>query len=169
MDNTDKVKRQMSDHRESVEKILNLVADILVIRACHHDDSKLEEPEWSVFLEYTPKLWDSTFGSPEYMGYLKEMKVALDHHYHVNRHHPQAFDNGINGMTLIDLMEMLADWMAAVKRHKDGDIIKSIDINVPRFGISTQLQEILVNTVNLLEFNRNAINKAKEIVKEATG
>ena len=167
MDNTDKVKRQMSDHRESVEKILNLVADILVIRACHHDDSKLEEPEWPIFLKMTPKLWDCTFGSEEYMGFLKEMNVALDHHYRVNHHHPQAFDNGINGMTLIDLMEMLADWMAAVKRHKDGDIIKSIDINVPRFGISTQLQEILVNTVNLLEFNRNAINKAKQAVKEA--
>jgi len=167
MDNIKKVKQQMEDHREAVEKVINLAADILTIRAIHHDDSKLEEPEWSVFLKYTPKLWNCTFGSEEYMGYLKEMKVALDHHYHVNQHHPQAFDNGINGMTLIDLLEMLADWMAAVKRHKDGDIMKSIDINVPRFGISTQLQEILVNTVNLLEFNRNAINKAKQAVKEA--
>ncbi len=164
MDNIEKVKTQMSDHKEAVAKNISLIINILEARAKSHDDSKLEEPEWPIFLEYTPKLWHCTFGSDEYMGYTEEMELALDHHYHVNQHHPQAFDNGINDMTLIDLVEMLADWMAAVKRHKDGDIIKSIDFNSGRFKISPQLKEILINTVDFLEFNCEAIEAAKKIV-----
>lgn len=52
----------------------------------------------------------------------------------------------INHMTLIDLIEMLCDWVAAVERHADGDIEKSLTINQERFHISPQLQQILKNT-----------------------
>ena len=50
-------------------------------------------------------------------------------------------------MSLIDLVEMLADWKAASLRHADGDIIKSLEINKKRFGISDQLAEMFENTV----------------------
>jgi hypothetical protein len=78
------------------------------------------------------------------------MKVALDHHYSNNRHHPEYFENGINDMTLIDLIEMLCDWYAATQRHNDGDIFKSIEFNKTRFNMSDQLVSILTNTVNEL-------------------
>lgn len=52
----------------------------------------------------------------------------------------------INGMTLVDLIEMLADWRAATERHNDGDLGKSLRIQRNRFGISDQLDEILWNT-----------------------
>lgn len=45
------------------------------------------------------------------------------------------------------ICEMIADWMAACKRHADGDIMKSIEINQKRFGYSDELKEILINTV----------------------
>lgn len=54
--------------------------------------------------------------------------------------------NGIAGMTLIDLVEMFCDWAAAVQRHADGDLARSIEINRERFGISDQLAQILENT-----------------------
>src|SRR5215204_3272574 len=79
----------------------------LVDRSVRHDRSKIKEPELSVFNEYTPKLRDSTYGSDEYKGFLASMGEGLKHHYANNRHHPEHFDNGINGMTLIDLIEML--------------------------------------------------------------
>jgi hypothetical protein len=50
-------------------------------------------------------------------------------------------------MNLIDLVEMLCDWYAASKRHNDGDIMKSIEINQKRFGFSDDLRQILENTV----------------------
>ena len=46
-------------------------------------------------------------------------------------------------MTLFDLLEMLCDWVAAVRRHDNGDINKSLEINQKRFNISPQLQQIL--------------------------
>ena len=95
----------------------------------------------------TPKLKSSTYGSEEYKKFLEELKPALDNHYKENRHHPEHFENGIKGMTLVDLIEMLCDWCAAVERHSDGNILKSIEINQKRFGYSDELKQILINTL----------------------
>lgn len=58
----------------------------------------------------------------------------------------------INGMSLLDVLEMLADWKAAGMRHADGSIEQSLEINRERFEISDQLFEILKNTVRELEW-----------------
>lgn len=36
-------------------------------------------------------------------------EAILDHHYQNNDHHPEHFELGINGMNLLQLLEMLAD------------------------------------------------------------
>jgi len=127
------------------ELLLQLVAQIQD-RITKHDASKLEDPEKAIFDEYGPKLKASTYGSDEYKGFLSEMRVALDHHYANNRHHPEHFLAGVAGMTLVDLVEMLADWKAASERHADGDLAKSLQIQRDRFGLSDQLAAILDNT-----------------------
>src|SRR5690625_2942452 len=129
----------------------------LVERSLDHDASKLKSPELEIFTEYTPKLKSSTYGSDEYKGFLKEMKVGLDHHYAKNSHHPEHYTNGIRGMDLLDIIEMVCDWKAATMRHDDGDIMKSIEINQKRFGMSDELTSIIRNTVKryLLQGMRN--------------
>ena len=127
------------------ELLLQLVASVQQ-RITQHDASKLEDPEKAIFDEYGPKLKTSTYGSDEYKGFLSEMTVALDHHYANNRHHPEHFENGVDGMTLVDLVEMLADWKAASERHADGDLAVSLGIQKTRFGLSDQLASILENT-----------------------
>jgi hypothetical protein len=119
----------------------------LLNRAREHDQSKLSDPELSTFVEMTPKLAASTYGSDEYKKFLAEMKPTLDHHYAKNSHHPEHHKDGINDMTIIDLIEMLCDWKAATMRHNDGNIRKSIEINAKRFNIDSQLTKILENTV----------------------
>jgi hypothetical protein len=118
----------------------------MIDRSVKHDLSKTEDPELSVFNEFTPKLKDSTYGSDEYKGFLAAMGEGLAHHYAANRHHPEHFTDGIDGMTLVDLLEMLADWKAATERHADGSLDKSLDIQRDRFGIGDQLAQILRNT-----------------------
>lgn len=137
-------------HIGRVREILLTIATRLENRGLDHDRSKLEEPEKSAFDEFTPKLRGSTYGSPEYKGFLAAMKPALDHHYEENRHHPEHFSRGIYGMTLIDLVEMMADWKAASERHSEGDIERSIKINAERFHISEELTTILMNTAKAL-------------------
>ena len=138
------------DHIAMVRDNLDQVNMDLDRRAMVHDTSKLRDPEKSVFDEYTPKLKALTYGSDEYKESMRGMCVALEHHYASNSHHPQHYENGIDGMSLLDLIEMLADWKAATSRHADGDMAKSLKINETRFNISPQLQAILENTVREL-------------------
>lgn len=137
-------------HIRKVREHLGWAVLHLQKRATEHDQSKLQDPELPVFVKFTPKLRDSTYGSEEYRGFLQEMQPALVHHYANNRHHPEHHADGVDGMTLIDLLEMLCDWKAATQRHANGDIVKSIEINTARFNLSPQLASILRNTVQEL-------------------
>lgn len=143
-------KQDTLNHINRVRELLNSCVLIFLDRAKEHDKSKLQPPEKPIFDEFTPKLKDSTYGSDEYKSYLAEMGEALKHHYANNSHHPEHYENGVDGMSLFDLVEMVCDWKAATERHDNGDIYKSLIINADRFSISPQLQSVLLNTVNEL-------------------
>ncbi len=134
-------------HVKDVKHNINVFKKELTHRAKIHDKSKLESPEKEIFREYIPKLKESVYGSDEYKKLLKGMNTGLEHHYEVNRHHPEHFKYGIDDMTLIDIMEMLSDWLAATNNHDTGDIFESLKINESRFNISPQLKRIMENTV----------------------
>jgi Family of unknown function (DUF5662) len=127
------------------ELMIQMIKEALDRSTCH-DRSKTESPEVEIFDEFTPKLNDLTYGSDEYKQALKDMGPALVHHYANNAHHPEHHSNGLNGMTLVDLIEMLADWKAATERHADGNLYSSLIINQKRFNMSGQLFDILINT-----------------------
>lgn len=57
---------------------------------------------------------------------------------------------GVDGMSLMGLLEMLADWKAAGERHTTGNLRDSLAKNKDRFGISDQLLMILENTAKEL-------------------
>lgn len=134
-------------HKQEVLKNMNIITQELSKRAITHDDSKLEEPEASGYAHYTSKLAGLTYGSDEYKKCLEQMKPTIEHHYKYNRHHPEHHENGIKDMNLVDIVEMLCDWAAACKRHNDGNIYNSIEINQKRFGYNDELKQILINTV----------------------
>lgn len=136
-----------TDHIHTVCGYLNKCADILKYRGIVHDASKLRSPEKEAFDEVTPKLKGLTYGSEEYRASLRALKPAIAHHYANNSHHPEHFENGISGMNLFDVIEMVMDWKAATERHADGDIHKSLVINIDRFKIEPQLASILKNTI----------------------
>jgi len=140
-------------HIENVQHFLGITINIFLKRAFLHDQSKLQEPEKSLFDKYTPLLKETTYGSDEYKKYLVEMGAALRHHYAVNNHHPEYYGNGINGMSLFDLLEMFCDWYAASKRHADGNMEKSLEINRGRFKMSDQLFEIFMNTYREINYH----------------
>ncbi len=166
-------KRDTIEHIDEVGKNINKIIQHLIQRRAFHDASKLEDPELSIFTKFTPKLKTTVYGSGEYKGFTKAMKDALDHHYANNRHHTKHFKahecNGcfkafktmpdscdvcgysqftirpdISQMNLVDIMEMFCDWLAATKRHDDGDIYKSIEHNSKEIG--ALLSEIFENT-----------------------
>lgn len=106
----------------------------LLKRGIVHDLSKFGKYEEPYFRAQLDKLRYTTYGTPEYKALLELIKPALEHHYKVNSHHPEFYQNGIRGMDILDELEMLADWKAATLRHHDGCIKKSIVANSNRFG-----------------------------------
>jgi 6-phosphogluconate dehydrogenase (decarboxylating) len=149
------------EHIKKVALLLNQCAVSLIQRGNVHDNSKLVNPEKEAFDRMTPILKDLKYGTPEYSESLKELGVALQHHYEKNSHHPEHYPNGIDGMDLFDVMEMLMDWKAASERTKEGDILKGLDINQKRFNISPQLYNILLNTVKNLGWEKEVLKHRK--------
>lgn len=138
-------------HIEVVRSFLRCFARELLRRADVHDASKLEDPEKAGFDEFTPKLKAMTYGSDEYKQALTDLGVVLEHHYAANSHHPEHYANGFSGMNLPDVVEMFCDWAAAVQRHADGDLRRSIAMNAERFGYDEQVEVMLMNTLGAFE------------------
>lgn len=148
-------------HIEQVMALLSVVQHDLSKRMFTHDRSKLVSPELEMFEEVTDDLSRLTYGSDEYRAQLGRMREGpLAHHYAMNRHHPEHFPNGIEGMNLMDVIEMICDWVAATQRHKDGSVEKSLEINEGRFGIEPQLMQVIRNTVPYLS------NPYKEMINQ---
>lgn len=152
MDNSEKYdsREETQAHIEAVRSNLQDMIEDLWARQIDHDASKLATPEKEMFDVMTPKLRALTYGSKEYKACLQQMGPALNHHYKANSHHPEYYENGVQGMSLFDILEMLADWLAASERHADGDFHESLKINKERFKISDELFAIMVKTVNEL-------------------
>ena len=122
----------------------------LQVQSSGHDLSKLYGAEKAALDAATPRLRGITYGSPEYQAATANISEALKHHYANNRHHPEHHADGILGMDLIDVVEMLCDWKASSERHDDGDIRASLRINAKRYGIGPDLLAVLENTVDRL-------------------
>lgn len=145
-------------HISRVRDFLFRARENLQQRAHDHDQSKLVEPELSAFNIATPKLAVMEYGSEEYKQSLCDLGPALAHHFERNDHHPEHFENGVRGMSLMALIEMLCDWRAASERTKQrtddpekmATFESGLAFNKERFGISDDLYDVLVNTAREL-------------------
>lgn len=141
------------EHRKEVRTRLQKFVAEIIDRQVHHDDSKLEEPEKSMYDTHKPRIQEVElefgYGSPQYENMVKELDPAFRHHFENNRHHPEYFPNGINDMTLVDLVEMFCDWKAAASRYGKSP---NIEANKKRFGMSDQLAQIFQNTLKELNW-----------------
>jgi hypothetical protein len=147
----DSCRVETQKHIERVRYYIRMVTDRLTTRGVKHDTIKLEDPEIELFAEHTECLANLAYNSDEYKEHLAALKPALDHHYANSRHHPEHFPKGINDMNLVDIMEMICDWKASSERQKDGNLLKSIEMNAQRFGYDDQLKQIFINTAKLFD------------------
>jgi len=149
-------------HIFKIQSYLSFVVQDMLKRMAEHDQSKLCSAESDYFAWYTSKLKEAAYGSDEYKEFLKALKPALDHHYANNSHHPEHYPNGVNGMNLFDVVEMLVDWVASSHRTKNGDVYRSIELQQERFGLDDQLKQILINTVDYMKAHGIQVVPVKE-------
>jgi hypothetical protein len=96
-----------------------------------------------------PASQEASFGSPEYEAIRQEIEPALDHHYAENQHQAEHFKNGVAGMNLIDLMEMVCAWVSAAAQRSDSTALSNLPKSADRFHIGSQLAQIMANTMAL--------------------
>lgn len=137
------------DHINQVRGNLESTVENLRQRALDHDASKLEEPELSGYEGLSQAAKGVAYGTPEYKEALAPFKEIIKHHYAHNQHHPEHWADGVNDMSLLDVVEMLCDWKAAHDR-KGGPFGPSLATNLRRFNMSDQLGAIIVNTAGEL-------------------
>lgn len=148
----DKVMNDVVVRIRRIQLLVHQFANQVMKKVIFHDKSKFESPEFDYFVRATSQLKRLKYGSEEYKKSLSDIKPALDHHYSVNNHHPEYFKNGVNDMSLLQIVEMLADWKAATERHNDGNLKTSIEINCKRFNINDQLKSLLLNTAKQMNW-----------------
>ena len=142
------------EHIMLVRDLINDFIRELLARGETHDQSKLRPPEVAAFTEMTPKLAALTYGSKEYADCKAQLGEALAHHYANNRHHPEHWPGMLNDMNLVDIVEMFCDWLAASKRHNNGNILQSIEHNANRYMMPPLLVNIFQNTAELMDRKR---------------
>ena len=136
------------EHKMLVGRYLQRVVSALVERAVVHDFSKFGPEELEPYAAMLPRFAKADYGSEEYKACCKAIKPALDHHLKVNRHHPEYHPHGINDMDLLDVTEMVCDWIAACQRA-GGDTLR-LDLQRERFGIDAQLYGMICRTAHAL-------------------
>lgn len=133
-------------HISRVRRHINTFIQLLIRRAEKHDKSKLEEPElsWWKEMDKEPRY---PYGSEEYKQKIKRWSKVFKHHYQYNRHHPEHYEYGVSEMTLIDIVEMMCDWLGYKDTTTVTEAIKVCDEQMARYDISEELRQIIFNTL----------------------
>lgn len=152
------------DHKRLVGEYLRKMVSALFTRAVEHDASKFSSAEFPHYATALPRFERVEYGSEEYIAICRSIKPALRHHVTTNRHHPEYFPNGVNDMTLIDVVEMVCDWIAASQRGGGGPL--RLDLQRARFGIDDQLFDIICRTVEALTDQEVSVQEATDVAAE---
>lgn len=133
-------------HISRVRRHIDIFIQLLIRRAENHDKSKLEEPElsWWKEMDKEPRY---PYGSEEYKQKIKRWNKVFKHHYQYNRHHPEHYEYGVSEMTLIDIVEMMCDWLGYKDTTTVTEALKVCDEQMARYDISEELRQIIFNTL----------------------
>ena len=133
-------------HISRVRKHINIFVQLLLKRAINHDKSKLEEPElsWWKEMDKEPRY---PYGSEEYKQKIKRWDKVFKHHYKYNRHHPEHYEYGVSEMTLVDIVEMMCDWLGYKDTITISEALKVCDEQMRRYNIPDGIRQIIFNTL----------------------
>lgn len=140
-------------HNLLVASYLGRLADLIKGRVLVHDSSKFSDDEFIGFVHINQIAREHEYGSPEYMKSIKETNtVAL--HYSRNPHHPEHHPNGIDDMSLFDIIEMVADWKAASETYGQTSLEDALATHTERFGLRDEHLYLIRLIINALEQER---------------
>lgn len=154
----------VKNHIHNVELNILKLQDELRRRGREHDASKLREPEKTGF-EMMDKEPRFKYGSDEYFDKMKRFEFLLSHHYALNSHHPEHYEKGWREMDLIDITEMLCDWLSYKEEFTCQEAMDIIDQQCMRFDIPHDICSILKKTASFYLCKKNEFHERYVDVK----
>jgi hypothetical protein len=174
-------------HIELVQKYAKMIGEAIpelagvIQQASHHDDSKLEEPERTPYINITWRhkkekevgahnpIKGQGYQTPGMLAKEDENDAAL-HHITTNSHHPEAHCKGeqntdnsrstgknikclnVEAMPDIDIAEMVADWAAMSEELKKNTVREWFDTQKDkRWHFSPHQEELIDKLLNVIE------------------
>ena len=141
---------RIQDHISGVRRRVTLVCAALINRAITHDNSKYSEKELNAHISMGDEMNGIKYGTDAYYAIKRKYESLSVEHFANNRHHPEYHPNGIDDMTLVDVIEMLCDWLTG-SENTGTPVERSLEINEERYNISPQLMKLLRNTIRDLD------------------
>lgn len=120
----------------------------LARRAVRHDASKWTSNEWDDLVKVAPEYNKTVYGTEEYNSCREKLKPGIAHHEKANSHHLGHYPNGIAGMDLFDVIEMICDCKAAASRGVNSDIREYFQRAGKQHGWSEDLTQVILNTID---------------------
>lgn len=136
----------ISGHISRVQKWISKFSTILYIRGLNHDRSKLCEPELSMWkkMDEEPRY---PYGTKEYQEKLNRYQELFKLHYKRNKHHPEHWSGYYLEMDLIDIIEMLCDWLGYKEDITIEEAEALIDQQCRRYNFNNTFRALLFNTL----------------------
>lgn len=164
MSQREETEKYIRGHIGRVQKWIAHFAQALFDRGSKHDASKLEFPElegWTR-MDLEPRY---PYGSKEYEEKKERYEWLFHTHYSRNRHHPEYFeihDNKAFEMDMLDLLEMLCDWLGYRDSIRYTDATNLVDQQCERYGFSEEIHDLLLNTLKnyFVDFGSMEANRA---------
>jgi hypothetical protein len=137
------MKNLVKDHREKVAANMSVVAELIQRRGDVHDITKLMSPEVEL-ARAADKCLGPRKGLENRRGKCSHVDAFIAAHYcnPLNSHHPEHFENGVEDMNMIDMLEMLCDWRACCS----GNFSDTLDRGFARFKVSGPLRSLMRKT-----------------------
>ncbi len=143
----------LKNHKKNVETNINKIAIELEKRSKTHDQDKMtNEVIYRAYAKYSKKQRSLPYGSKEReeLENGEAMGEATTLHVINNRHHFYDERNSMteNEVDLVDLVEVLSDWVGAMRRHNlsTEEEIERLELIFKKHKISKTLGQLLLNT-----------------------
>lgn len=127
-------------HKSYVMFFLFKIMWALFKRGLKHDLSKFSREEFEYVYILSTKGVGVKFGSKEYYDLVDCVLPAKEAHARRNQHHAEYYGNCIDKMSVLDKIEMMADWLAA-SRRSGSKIMNSLEINTAKYKISKDTRD----------------------------
>lgn len=134
------------NHKRAVQRWMQKFSLVLMDRGEKHDNSKLQEPEFSYWckMDEEPRY---RYGTKEYKDKIERYRPLFEIHWKANRHHPEYFNYHFDDVDLIDLIEMLCDWLSYRDKLSYTEASDLVHQQCQRYGFSEEKEFLLLNTL----------------------